>query len=165
MTSLNKPYFIHFALLFLSLTACKKYKQELNVNWRDLNTTQYTIKYLQHNFNNVPIDTTVDLSVADFAESGDLATLDSADVSALVQLISDSTNFSEGDCGTFALNAGVIVFRDETIRGMVSIGCGYNQWNFKPFNPNCNWGSLNQKGFEKMSDMLDAINTKNAKLK
>ena len=162
---MKKKRLVVLASLLVGVISCAKYKQQLDVDWTALNSKQYTIKYFQHNFNNFPTDTTMYLSAADFAESPNLATLDSVDVASLVRLISDSTNFSEGDCGTFALNAGIIVFREETIAGLISIGCGYNQWEFKPFNPNCKWGGLNRKGFKQMSDMLDSINAKNEKLK
>lgn len=138
-------------------SSCARYDRELVVEWRDLTNHPYTIKYFSHNFNNFPTDSTMDLEVREFAESEELVTLDSIDIASLVQLISDSTNFGDADCGTFALNAGIIVFSEDKIKGEISIGCGFNQWNFKPFNPNCKWGGLNRKGFERMTKMLDRI--------
>jgi hypothetical protein len=153
-------------LFFLAtLISCSKYKQELDLDWKRMNSNEYTVKYFQHSFNNFPTDSTMFLKVADFAESPDLVTLDSIDVATLVQLVTDSTNYSDGDCGTFALNAGIIVFKDDKIKGVISIGCGFNQWQFEPFNADAKWGGLNEKGFQKMSDMLDAVYFKNKKLK
>ncbi|HEX6171526.1 MAG TPA: hypothetical protein VFZ33_17695 [Chitinophagaceae bacterium] len=158
----------HVLILFLffltALISCAKYKQELDLDWKRLNSKDFTVKYLQHNFNNFPTDSTMFLKVSDFAESPDLVTLDSVDVATLVQLISDSTNYSDGDCGTFALNAGIIVYKNGKIRGLISIGCGFNQWEFEPFNRDTKSGGLNDTGFQKMSDMLDEIYYKNKKL-
>jgi hypothetical protein len=152
---------IRLLLMLCAITSCTNFREELNVDWTALNSKQYTVRYYQHNFNNFPTDSTAHLRVVDFADSPDLMTLDSTDVASLVHLISDSTNFSDGDCGTFALNAGFIVFNnDETINGIIEVGCGFNQWEFEPFNPNCKWGGLNEKGFRLMSDMLDEINIK-----
>lgn len=151
--------------LLIGIASCSKHKQELDVDWRRLNSEEYTIKYLQHNFDPFVSDSTMYLKVVDFAESPNLVTLDSSDVVSLVQLISDSSNFSGGQCGTFALNAGIIVFQEETIKGIVSIGCGYSQWEFEPDNTHCRYGGLNTKGFELMTKMLDEINRKNERLK
>jgi hypothetical protein len=130
-----------------------------------MTSKEYVVKYFQHNFNNFPTDSTMSLKIVDFAESPNWVTLDSIDVSTLVQLVSDSTNYSDGDCGTFALNAGIVVFKNDKIKGLISIGCGFNQWEFEPFNADTKWGGLNDKGFQKMSDMLDEIYFKNKKLK
>jgi hypothetical protein len=162
---INKIQLIGCLFLLFGITSCSKYKRELDVDWKRLNSKEYTIRYLQHNFDPFLNDSTMYLKVVDFAESPNLVTLDSIDVVSLVQLISDSTNFSHGECGTFALNAGIIVFHEESINGIVSIGCGYSQWEFEPFNPNCRYGGLNEKGFELMTKMLDEINIKNEKLK
>ena len=146
---------------FVVFTSCSKYKQDLDLDWKRLNASDYTVKYCQHNFNCCPTDSTMDLTVQDFIDRHDLMTLDSIDVSRLVQLINDSTNFSNGDCGTFALNAGIIVFKGDTIKGLISIGCSFNQWNFEPHNPNTKWGSIDTIAFHKMEKMLDEINLKN----
>ena len=75
----------------------------------------------------------------------------------LYELINDKTNFSNGDCGTFHLNAGFFVFENDKICGTINIGCGYNQWNFSSENLNAKWGSFNEKGFKKIEELLDNI--------
>src|SRR5688572_3580425 len=119
----DNRYLIFFLFVLIALISCAKYKQELDVDWKRMNSNEYTVKYFQHNFNKFPTDRTMSLKVVDFAESPNLVTLDSIDVATLIQLVSDSTNYSESDCGTFALNAGIIVFKNDKIKGLISIGC------------------------------------------
>ena len=78
----------------------------------------------------------------------------------LIEFILDSTNFSHGECGTFALNAGFVFIENDSIKGTIELSCGYYQWHFNPYSPNTMDGSLSRNGFKKMKTMLDRINEK-----
>jgi hypothetical protein len=135
-------------------------------NWAQLkDTTKYNIHYLQLNFLNYPDDTTIGQNILKFKDSISKKPfyLTGGQEYQLYQLINDTTNFSEGECGTFHLNAGILVFDKDKICGTISIGCGYNQWNFSSENSNAKYGLFSDKGFKKMEKLLDDINLSNKK--
>ena len=78
-----------------------------------------------------------------------LYTLDENDKIGLIEFILDSTNFSHGECGTFALNAGFVFIENDSIKGTIELSCGYYQWHFNPYSPNTMDGSLSRNGFKK----------------
>lgn len=120
---------------------------------------------MQLNFLNFPNDSTVGQDILKFADSisNKSFLLLGRQEYQLYQLINDTTNFSEGDCGTFHLNAGILVFDKDKICGTINIGCGYNQWNFSSKNLNSKYGAFNERGFNKMQQLLDDINLNNKK--
>ena len=131
-------------------------------NWTKLkDTAKYNIRYLQLNFLNLPDDSTVGQDILKFIDSvGNKSfLLTRRQEYQLYQLINDTANFSEGDCGTFHLNAGFLVFDKEKICGTINIGCAYNQWNFSSENLNAKYGAFNERGFSKMQRLLDNINS------
>jgi hypothetical protein len=135
-------------------------------DWTQLkDTTKYNIRYLQLNFFNVPDDSTVGQNILKFTDSINNKSflLTGRQEYQLYQLINDATNFSEGDCGTFYLNAGILVFDKDKICGTINIGCGYNQWNFSSENLNAKYGAFNERGFSKMQQLLDDINLSSKK--
>jgi hypothetical protein len=76
----------------------------------------------------------------------------------LFKLVNDSTNFSNGECGTFFLNAGFLIDYKKVKAGKINIGCGFNQWNFEPENKAAKYGGLSKKGFKNMERLIDEIN-------
>jgi hypothetical protein len=135
-------------------------------NWTGLkDTAKYNICYLQLNFINFPDDSTIGQDILKFSDSirNKPFSLTNRQEYRLYQLINNTTNFSEGDCGTFHLNAGILVFDEGKICGTINIGCGYNQWNFSSENSKAKYGLFNEKGFKKMQELLDDINMSNNK--
>ena len=138
----------------------------LTFKWTRLkDTTKYNIRYLQLNFSSFPNDSAVGQDILKFTDtiSNKSFLLSGRQKYQLYQLINDTSNFSEGDCGTFHLNAGILVFDKENICGTINIGCGYNQWNFSSDNLNAKYGAFNERGFMKMQKLLDDINLSNKK--
>lgn len=137
---------------------------KLDFNWQMLSdTTKYSVKYIQLNFINYPTDETIGIDIYDLQDhkDGKKMELTNKQELNLFNLITDTTNFSEGDCGTFLLNAGFLIYQDDKSVGKINVGCGYNQWNFKPDNYQSKWGGLNDKGFREMEKLLDDINLTN----
>ena len=137
---------------------------KLNFNWQALSdTTKYTVTYIQLNFSNYPTDDTIEKDIFDLQDhkDGKKMKLTNKQEFHLSKLVTDTTNFSEGDCGTFHVNAGFIVYQDDKSVGKINVGCGYNQWNFQPENYQTKWGGLNDKGFSEMEKLLDDINLTN----
>jgi hypothetical protein len=133
--------------------------------WSDLIDTVSKVYYIQLNFLNFPDDNYIGKSITDFADSININShlLDLRQREELLKLVTDTSNFSEGDCGTFHLNAGFIIVEKRNIKASVDIGCGYNQWKFNPFNDKCKYGAFNQNGFRKLETFLDEINSKKPK--
>ncbi len=137
-----------------------------NFKWEQIpNDDNILVYYLQLNFFESPGHPFIGKDIVDFKDSipEKSILLNYDQRKSLYELISDSTNFSEGDCGTFHLNAGFILTHNKRIYGTIDIGCGYNQWNFDPVNPISKYGSLNEKGFINMKALLDDINATNKK--
>jgi len=137
-----------------------------NFKWTDLlDTSKTKVYYLQLNFLNFPDDNFIGKDIIDFKDSipNNSFLLDSRQRQELLELISDSSNFSGGDCGTFHLNSGIVVAHKDKINATINIGCGFNQWNFSPENPVSKYGSFNEKGFKQMEKLLDNINLTNQK--
>lgn len=135
--------------------AIRKYK------WTYLSdTTQGEVYYLQLNFFKSPEENYVGAKILNYLDSVNniFLLLNNQQRTQLAKIIIDSTNFSEGDCGTFHLNAGFIVVSDKKITATIDVGCAYNQWNFSPQNSHSKYGVLNEKGFREMEKLLDNIN-------
>lgn len=124
--------------------------------WSALASVEASIRYVQLNFDQFPTDRTIEPDPLEHLDSA--MTLTAAQVEQLQALVTDSSNFSEGDCGTFHLNAAIVVARRDSAVGIIRIGCGYNQWNFQPANPMSKWGGLNDRGFAAMQALLDDVN-------
>ncbi len=135
-------------------------------NWAQLkDTTKYDLRYLQLNFLNFPADHTIGQDILGLSDSLNTKSLllTNRQEFQLYQLINNTANFSEGDCGTFHLNAGIFVLDKDKICGIINIGCGYSQWNFSSENLNAKYGAFNELGFNKMQQLLDDINLSNTK--
>lgn len=159
---------IGFTSLILGSGSCNgttntadKTTTKLELNWEALSdTTKYSATYIQLNFINYPTDNTIGKDIFDVQDDkrGKKIKLSNKEEFNLFRLVTDSTNFSDGDCGTFQLNAGFIIYQGDEAVGKINIGCGYNQWNFFPDNNQSRWGGLNDKGFREMEKLLDDIN-------
>jgi|GEM_PF-3221448 len=162
------------AVVFVSLVlgiSCNSTKMIMDtatdnhtLNWQTLSdTTKYSATYIQLNFDQFPMEETVGNDILDFQDGkgGKKMKLTNQQEFNLYKLVTDSTHFSEGDCGTFHLNAGFIIYQGEKIVGKINVGCGYGQWNFFPHNNQSKWGALNEKGFRAMEKLLDEINLTN----
>ena len=133
-------------------------------NWIQISdTSKLKVCYLQLNFLNFPDDNYMGKSILDFTDSISTASwiLTNKQRIDLFKLVSDTSNYSEGDCGTFHLNAGFILLDSNNVCATIDIGCGFNQWNFNPEIPNSKHTSFNEEGFKKMEKLLDDINSGN----
>lgn len=152
------------ALTALGYWIVSRHASKLDINWQALSdTTKYSATYVQLNFINYPTDETIGKDIIDLQDDkgGKKMKLTNKQEFNLFKLVTDCTNFSEGDCGTFELNAGFIIYQDDKAVGKINVGCGYNQWNFFPDNNQSKWGGLNEKGFSEMEKLLDDINLTN----
>ncbi len=132
-----------------------------DLNWVEFEKNlNLDIKYIQLNFNPFLDEEIMGKSIEDLMFKDSVYTLDKIDKERLSSIISDSVNFTYGECGTFALNAGFVFIENDTIKGTIQLGCGYADWGFEPGNINSLDGSLSDIGFEKMTTMLDDINKK-----
>ncbi|TGE21014.1 hypothetical protein E5K02_24950 [Hymenobacter metallicola] len=74
-------------------------------------------------------------------------------------MVTDTAHFSAGgEYGTFQLDAGFLIEEKRQLVGTINVGCGYNQWLFAPKNASVAQRSLSAKGFDKMTELLDALN-------
>jgi len=121
---------------------------------------EYEILYVQLNFNPFVDEEITGKGIEELITKKTVYSLDLTDKTRLTEIILDSLNFSYGECGTFALNAGLVFIKNDTIRGIIEMGCGYYQWEFEPWNINSMDGSLSDSGFDKMTVMLDEMNLK-----
>ncbi|MCF8277802.1 MAG: hypothetical protein K9J17_13795 [Flavobacteriales bacterium] len=144
--------------LLLFVSACSSRNKSLDFDWTQLSDKDYSVHYVQLNFDNFPTIETMDVDPLDYVGSEGEFILTDSQKAKLQQLISDSAYYSNGDCGTFHTNALILVLKDETVRGIIEIRCGYNQWEFQPYNSLTKWGGLNDEGFDLMSSLLDDIN-------
>jgi hypothetical protein len=134
--------------------------------WTQLaDTTKLKVFYLQLNFLNFPDDNYVGKNILDFKDSISTTALALTNKQRLelYKVVTDTSNFSEGDCGTFHLNAGFIVLDNRKVCSTIDIGCAFNQWNFNPEIPNSNHTSFNEKGLKNIEKLLDDINLKSKK--
>ena len=174
-----------FILTFLIFTSCQVNTDKKNLTesndqikvddgliadfkWIQLSdTAKYKVRYIQLNFLNYPDEKYLGKNILYFKDSisNNYYILNRIQIEDLLKLITDTNNFSEGDCGTYCLNAGIVVLEKNKICAMIDIGCAYNQWNFNPKNLKSKNGHLNEKGFRKMEKLLDNINLKNTKHK
>lgn len=132
-----------------------------NYKWTYLSDTlKGEVYYLQLNFFNSPEGNNVGTKILNHLDSANksLLILNNQQRIQLAKIILDSTNFSEGECGTFQLNAGFIVVANKKITATIDIGCAYSQWNFMPENASSKYGTLSEKGFKKIQQLLDNIN-------
>jgi len=154
-----------FILTFLVIGCTNPEKIEMvknvEIDWsKSEEISDYDIKYVQLNFNPFVDEEIMGKGIEELMFKDSIYTLDQIDKSRLTEIISDSLNFSRGECGTFALNAGLVFIKNDTIKGIIEMGCGYYQWGFEPWNTNSMDGSLSDSGFDKMTKMLDNINVK-----
>ncbi|WP_422107788.1 hypothetical protein [Winogradskyella sp.] len=135
--------------------------KEIELNWSIVDkTSDYEVRYVQLNFDPFVNETIMGKGIEELMDKDNTYILDTSDKSRLMDIISDSLNFRRGECGTFALNAGLIFTKNDTIKGIIEMGCGYRQWMFQPWNENVMDGLLSDSGFDKMEKMLDSINLK-----
>ena len=120
--------------------------------------TDYQFKYIQLNIDDYPTKENTQINIIDFLDNDSIMILSRSHVEQLQNLITDTTNFSEGECGTFHLNGGIVIMDADTIKGIIEMGCGFGQWSFQPENPNAKWGNFNDKGFNIATKLLDDIN-------
>lgn len=152
---------IFIVALLLGLAACVPGKKDYLRNWEDIaDTNEYAVDYLQIDFSAYPAEEYMDKAVTDFSGRKGIkkVKLTGRQQILLSEFISDTMNFSQSDCGTFHLNAGFIIYRKGEEKGLIDIGCGFNQWNFMPHNPKSGAGSVTEKGFREMEALLDDIN-------
>lgn len=140
-----------------TIVSSKRYKQDYRLDWDKLSEVN-KIVYLQFNFDQFPMDDTYKISIIDSFKIGKGLFLNNSESKKLMELITDSSNFNEGQCGTFYINAGFVILKNDTIIGTIEIGCGFGQWRFNPKNKYSNDNLLSDKGFESMSKLLDEIN-------
>lgn len=138
-----------------------EWEEKLDVQWDaiDLND-DYRVLFFHINSDPFLNDSTQGKNVTDFMYNDSLYELDGEDYRRFVDFVSDSANFTDGECGTFALNGGFVIEEFETIRGYVDLGCGFTDWEFYPFNLYSQGGYVSETGFIKMTEMLDEINAK-----
>lgn len=121
-------------------------------------TARYSVRYVSVTFDAVPRGssrTDVLTALADPTYSS--FRLSNQQELELHKLATTPAYYSEGDCGTFQLNAGFVVYQGRQVVGKIDLGCGFNQWNYAPRNPQAKWGGLNDQGFKAMTKLLDAI--------
>lgn len=154
-----------FLIVFL-LSACSdngmvKYDQHLNLDWKDEKELNlYDVKYIRLNYSPFAEEEIMGKGIEAFAFEDSLYTLDDLDRVRLISLLQDTANFSRGECGTFALNAGFLFLQNDTIKGIIEMGCGFAQWKFDPYNQQVKDGSISEKGFDEMVKLLDEIHHK-----
>lgn len=134
---------------------------DYTLNWKDEEALKdHKILYRQLNDDPFLRQEVAGKSIEEMLHKDSLYTLDSKDKARLLAILSDSANFQRGECGTFALNAGLVFIQNDTLKGAIELGCGYYQWKFNPYNPYAVDGSLSRQGFENMTIMLDSIHAK-----
>lgn len=134
------------------------------LNWQTLSdTTGYSVTYIQLNFDQFVTDETISNDILDRQDGkgGKKMKLTNQQEFNLYQFVTDSTHFSEGECGTFHLNAGFIIHQADQVVGYINVGCGYGQWYFFPGNNQSKGGLVSEKGFRAMEKLLDDINLTN----
>ena len=139
----------------------KAFKEKLDIEWINLSTAGYTVKYIQLDFKNYPSEEMMEANLLDNVNSDNVMVLTQDQIIKLARLVTDSSNFSNGECGTFHLNAGFVIEKEAFVRGIITIGCGFNQWEFQPDNTFSKFGALNDDGFDIMTKLLDEINLEN----
>jgi hypothetical protein len=158
--------------LFLTLSCKSPVKTEgkavnnPDLDWQTLSdTTKYSVTYIQLNLSNQLADDTFgkDILALQNNKEAKKMNLTNKQEFNLFKFITNTTNFSESDCGTFHINAGFIIYQDDKFVGKINIGCGYNQWNFQPENYKSRSGGLSKNGFTEMEKLLDDINLSNKK--
>jgi hypothetical protein len=140
----------------------EKAPPKLTLAWEALaDTARYSIEYIQLSFDDEPTEETIgeDIVALQDCPKAKKVPLTNQQERLLCQLVTDSTHFSAGECGTFQLDAGFIIHANRQVVGVINVGCGYNQWLFQPENGHSDQRSLNAKGFNKMTALLDALNT------
>ncbi|NOQ73898.1 MAG: hypothetical protein GQ574_17960 [Crocinitomix sp.] len=158
-------YIILLTITFLIFSCANPEKIELtkaiSIDWTNRNELEkYEVLYVQLNFSPFLDEEIAGHGIEEFIYKDSIYILDNIDQTNLTEIILDSSNFSRGECGNFALNGGFIFTQNDTIKGIIEMGCGYSQWSFESWNENVLDGSLSDIGFEKMSDVLDDINLK-----
>ncbi len=139
----------------------EKAPPKLTLNWEALaDTARYSVEYIQLPFHDEPTKEMIGgniLAFQDYPKAKKLQ-LTNQQERMLCQFVTDTTHFSEGQCGTFQLDAGFIIHANRQVVGIINVGCGYNQWLFEPENSHADQRSLSARGFGKMTVLLDALN-------
>jgi len=139
----------------------KNLELNLSVDWMGkTNLLNYDVRYIQLNFKKFIQSVEAPKKIEEYVDSDKEYVLDDGDKSRLIDFISESSNFSNGECGTFALNAGFVFLNNQEVQGIIRLGCGYYQWDFQPDSNNTLDGSLSEVGFNRMEFLLDEINLK-----
>ena len=155
-----------FLLLVLLIFSCsnpnrKEFTKDIHIDWTNQSRLhKLDILYVQLNFSPFSDEDIMGKSIEEFTFENNIYALPPTNKSQLIEIISDSSNFSTGECGTFALNAGFLFLENDTIKGIIEMGCGCSHWGFEPWNKNARDGSLSDSGFEKMTELLDDIHLK-----
>lgn len=135
--------------------------KNIEIDWSNPGEhSDYDINYIQLNVDPFLNEEITGKGIEELMYTDSIYPLEQIDKTRLTEIISDSLNFSYGECGTFALNAGFVFTKNDTIKGIIALGCGFSQWRFEPWNINAMHGSLSDEGFDKMTKMLDEINLK-----
>ena len=139
----------------------EKASPKLTLAWEALaDTARYSIEYIQLPFDDEPTEVMIGgdiVALQDYPKAKKVQ-LTNQQECLLYHLVTDTTHFSAGECGTFQLNAGFIIHANRQVVGIIDVGCGYNQWLFEPENSYTDQRSLSDKGFGKMTALLDALN-------
>ena len=138
------------------------FKENYIVNWKNISDTNYTIYYLQFNFDPFPMTGTMNINFLDSLKAGKGWTLNKQEKKDLQNIITKKSSFGKGECGTFYTNAAFVIVKDKTIEGYIDIGCSYGQWNFNPENKIAGM-ILSNRGFNLMTTLLDKINIRKKK--
>ncbi len=160
---MNKSLILILPFLILGCSRPEKLELPLktDIHWTSSNQfSEYDIRYIQLNFDPFINEEIMGRGIEELMFKDSMYTLDLIDKNRLSKMISDSLNFSRGECGTFALNAGFVFIKNDTIRGIIEMGCGCYDWGFEPGSNFSQDGSLSDQGFEAMTIMLDSINYK-----
>lgn len=156
----NRNVIKYLAFIFLITVGCqnpKELPEDLSVDWSSITNDQYVVKFIHIDPYGVPTEKSLNLELREFIDTDSAWTLTQHQTKELQKFINDSTNFTGGECGTFFLNGGFSIQRNDTLVGLIRIGCGFGTWFFSPDNEFSNIGSISDTGFYRMSDLLDDI--------
>lgn len=147
-----------FCLMLIGWAGCTAEKEhtpaDWTMDWAAITDSNIQVYYHQFNMLHYPTEEWMTESSIPAPPVETMHRLPHRQRQLLDQLINDSTNFSEGDCGTFHLNAVILAVQHDTLRGLIDLGCGFHQLYFKPRNSQSKWGSLNRKGTAIFRDFL-----------
>lgn len=139
----------------------KNINVNLNIDWNEIDNDSIQVDYYQFNFDPFPMKNTSRINILDTFNCHRGWSLSKTEIRDLKRIITKRKSFDKGECGTFYVNAGLVFHLNDTVKGLIKIGCSYGQWIFIPENKYSNDNILSKKGYKKMSKLLDEINEKN----